>query len=381
MVRRDSYLPPRPEPPPPPDNRFNAGRNPNFLGPEYFKDQEQLTWAEGANQRWMSEHGIDPTYGGITGPLGPIPAGIGQQIQAAHDQAVWNARNRMAKESLRFAQGAAGLMTSYRAGGASALYAGVHSNLANIQMQRAQMLQPLDLLGDYRRDMLARAGSGGRTESVIGTVLQGVGAIASVAGYPYLGIPLSAAGGALQGVGQSKQNASFARAGASQQAVGGQPNMAMQATQAMQSMAGQYRMGQTQQGFSGNQPGQGGQAVPGLREKVFAEGGGVPGQAAPGQQSVSPQGQYQEPQAQNAQLRSMQQPGMGGMGGMGVVGSNGDFSPLAYAANGAATSVAPQHMQLAMSENLAGNLRDDPSWSIISMAIDRELAYRTVGVG
>ena len=50
----------------------------------------------------------------------------------------------------------------------------------------------------------------------------------------------------------------------------------------------------------------------------------------------------------------------------------------AYAANGMATSMAPESMQLAMSENMAHNVTQDPTWAMIGMAIDRELAMRAM---
>ena len=52
---------------------------------------------------------------------------------------------------------------------------------------------------------------------------------------------------------------------------------------------------------------------------------------------------------------------------------------VTYAAHAAATMPDPQGAQLAMQEHLAATVTDDPSWAILSMAIDKELAYRTVG--
>lgn len=358
----------------------------SIMGPEYFKDKEQLTWAEGANERWQSEHGLDPVTGDITGPLGPIPHGLGLQWQAIHDQAVWRARYRMGQEALRMSQAATGLMTSYRAGGGAALQANVYGQQAQIQLNRAQMHQPLDLLGDYRRDAMARAGRSGRTESTIGTALQGLGAVLSVIpGLNVVGLGLLAGGGALSGYGASRQAASIARAGGSGQMVSGgsgalggfqmlgmlgMMNRAAGATNATTTDPSAVTTPSTKPNFGSTTPtqvpSQPGQSFDTAYSKVDPQApvaGQQPGMMAgdqaqgPGQQAAGPGGMS--------------------MGGPPVVGVNGDFSPLAYAAHGAATTPVPEATQLAMSEHLAGQISDDPSWSMITMAIDRELSLRT----
>lgn len=370
------------------------------MGPEYFKDKEQLTWREGANQLWEAEHGIDPRTGDITGPAGPIPGGIGLKWQAVHDQMVWRARNRMAQDALRYAQGATGLMSSYRAGGGAAIQSNVYGNLANVQMNRAQMMQPMDLLGDYRRDQLARAGRSGRSESTIGMALQGLGAVLSVVpGLNVVGAALAVGGGALAGSGNARQAASIARAqgGGSTYGGGGGANggFNMQGVQQLGQAVGQQFAGSGSQAIGGpsnaelnNMVGQPGAFGPGQAAgsgPSVAPAPGIAGSTGPGTFFAESQGQGQA-QGQAMQPQGGQQSGgmSGGMKQMGpppVVGADGRFDPLAYAQHGAMTAMAPQHMQLALSENLASHIQDDPSWSILTMAFDSELAARTIARG
>jgi len=379
----------RPQPPQH-DNRFNAGNNPNLMGPDYFKDKDQLTWADNAQERYTQEHGIDLATGGITGPLGPIPAGIAQQWQAAHDQAVWNARNRMAKEAFRMGQGASGLLESYRAGGGTALQANTYGNLANLQMQRAQMMQPLDLLGDYRRDALARIGKAGRAESQWGAGLQGLGAIASIA-IPYvgpiIGAGLAAAGGIIGSQGAAKRQEAMATAGVAGQATGGagtQMNAFAAAANAAKGVAGAYNAPNVAPGQgAGTQYDEFGmpRLTPGERAtaaKDTAINDLNSGQTGTGNfiDGASAQGQGQGQQVGEGQGGPGQQKSMGMPA---LVGQDGMFDPTSYGANGMNTSPAAPVVHQALTQQMAERVSADPSWSIISMAWDRELALRTVG--
>lgn len=387
------------------EERFNAdvaatqsqasGLDPNraLQGSEYFKD-DGVTWKPGADRLWESEHGIDQKTGDITGPAGAIPAGVALKWQAIHDQAVWRARYRMAQDALRFQQGATGLLTSYRAGGGAALQAGVHQNLAQIQMNRAQMMQPLDLLGDYRRDQLARAGRSGRSESTIGTAIQGLGAVLSVIpGLNVVGAALAVGGGALAGHGNSRQAASFARAGGGGGAYGGQ----------QQGIGAPLQLGQMFGNAARNDigayaGGSGGPSNADLNESIGRPGAFGPTEPSPNAPKDPYGSSVYGPPASMAQAQLASGPGQGGQGGqpggmkqmaggpqMGIgaggmppVGVDGRFDANAYAANGMATSMAPESMQLAMSENMAHNVTQDPTWAMIGMAIDRELAMRAM---
>lgn len=356
------------------------GGGPGFMSSDYWQDNENLSWAEGASQRYNSEHSIDPRTGGITGPLGPIPAQVGLHWQAAHDQAVWNARNRMAQEAQRYALGATGLMTSYRAGGGAAIQANAYGNLANVQLQRAQMMQPLDLLGDYRRHQLAQAGRAGKDESLAGAGIQLAGAALSVA-FPGVGTAIGAAlmvgGGMLAGEGARKQNASFVRAGGGGSMVGGQGSQTQAFAQLAQAGNQIRQAGVDQPGV----PGQGGAPIPGFRDTELGISPGTPGGAAAPVTAGTPGGTAQAQMEPDAANKSMGPQGAAGSPQMAippVVGADGNFSPMSYAAHAAAASPIPFEMQAALSGSLAMQLASDPSWSIISMKIDRELMLRTL---
>lgn len=382
------------------DLQSNLDPNRQLMGQEYFKDEERLSWRDNANELWQSEHGIDPRTGGITGPMGPIPHGIALQWQAIHDQAVWNARNRMAQEAQRYSQGAIGLMSSYRAGGGAAIQSNVYGQAAGVQLQRAQMLQPLDLLGDYRRDALAQAGSAGRDEQTIGTALQVGGALLSlVPGLGVVGAAVAVGGGALSGYGASRQNAAAIRAGGGGSTYGGQQggigaplqmlNQGMQGGGAGgSSFAQQQQQNAAELNNYVGQPGAFGPGV-GPTGPNTAPAPGLSGSTGPGYgfgeggPSISPAGLAPEPG-----MKSMSPGGAGGpqqgIGGSSmapppVVGTDGRFDPLAYAQHGAAASPNPVGMQLAMSENMAYQIKQDPSWALITMSIDRELALRSYG--
>lgn len=365
--------------------------NRQLMGQEYFKDEEFLTWRDDASKLWESEHGIDPRTGAITGPMGQIPAGIALKWQGIHDQTVWNARNRMAQDALRYAQGATGLMSSYRAGGGAAIQSNVYGNLSNVRMNQAQMLQPMDLLADYRRDQIARAGSAGRTESTIGTALQGLGAVLSVVpGLNVVGAALAVGGGALAGYGNSRQNASMIRAGAGGQMYGGQQQGIGAPMSLMNRGGGQDGGGWNQQDTADlnritgdaetaglfKDSGQIGPPAPNKSDMVNISGmtgsGNFFGESAGAGQAMSAQ-------LQPDQQGSQKQVAGGQMAIPPVVGANGSFAPASYAQHAAATAMDPPSMQLALSEHIAGQISDDPSWSLITMKIDRELMLRTYG--
>lgn len=373
-------------------NPFAQNQSPEMHGEQYWKDQNELAWADDAEERYNREHGIDLATGGITGSLGLIPHSIAQQWQAAHDQAVWNARNRMGREALRMTQGAAGLMSSYRAGGSAALLSNVHGQMANMQMRRAEMMQPLDLLGDYRRELIHKAGSAGRSESAWGAGLAGLGAIASVA-IPYVGplvgAAMGAAGGYLGSEGVRKQNAAMAAATGAMGGGGGYYG-GVQAQGGFDVGAAAKGIGQgigALFGTGGQQQGQAPQGqAPGAPSGIDQSGknawgvpGGAQGQEAPGVQAQGAPGQQQGGEKSIGQ--GGQQQGQQGMGGMpGIVGQDGVFGPQAYAATGMGTSPAAPIAHRVLQMQMGERITQDPSWAMISMAWDRELQYRTTRV-
>lgn len=107
---------------------------------------------------------IDPVTGRYVGPSALPSADNALDFQAQHDRAIWDRQQRymdqaqgLLTDATRFQQGALGLLQSYRPGGSAALEAGIYDRVAGgIQaqaggaFQRAQMTQPLDLMGRYR---------------------------------------------------------------------------------------------------------------------------------------------------------------------------------------------------------------------------------------
>jgi len=146
-----------------------------FPGDPYY-DPNAPGWKPGAVDRWTGDHYIDPETGLLTGPYPLPPASVARGYQALHDRAIWERRQRymdQAQTTLRdataYQQGALGLLQSYRAGGSSAIEAGIYNQVAGGRraeaagyFQQAQMTQPLDLLGDLRREEGAKAA--GRAE-------------------------------------------------------------------------------------------------------------------------------------------------------------------------------------------------------------------------
>ena len=131
---------------------YGSPQDGGMMGQEYYKEGVQAgTWANDADARYRAEHSIDPNTGALSGPLGPVPAGSAALYQSAHEQALWASRQRTAANAVNYMRGALGLLTSYRPGGGAALQAGIHQNLSAAEFQRAEMMQPMDLSGDLRR--------------------------------------------------------------------------------------------------------------------------------------------------------------------------------------------------------------------------------------
>ena len=342
-------------------------------------------------QAYTAEHDFDPQTGGLRGPVPLPPAHLALLYQAQHDRAVWNRRYEMGRDALNMARGANRLLQSYRPGGSAAIEAGTYGQMANIQMGRAQMHQPLDLLADYRRDQIARSSSKGRKESTVGSVLQGVGALVSlIPGGQVAGAALMGVGAGVKSYGDSRtaEGAAQAQAGAntySPNAVSGQQQGAQAAQQGQPQPA--IPGGANPPGHQPGVPGEGAPAPqtpggpnpPGHQPGAPGQGtaqatlGGGPGMAPPGQP-----GQMSGPE--------MGQGGDGGQAGMGmvgpppVVGADRDFTIGAYAQHGAATTVVPDHMQAALSESMVDMIESDQVMMSMPYALDREMALRAGGI-
>ena len=114
------------------------------------------TWRAGADEDWSRDHYIDPNTGAIRsrfgGPVGAPPAATALQWQTAHEQAVWDIRNRLMQSAAKYGQGNLHLMQSFRPGGGATIEAGTYGQMAGIQLNRASMMEPMDYLADYRRE-------------------------------------------------------------------------------------------------------------------------------------------------------------------------------------------------------------------------------------
>lgn len=136
----------------------------NFAGNPYY-DPNAPGWRAGAVENWSRDHRVNPETGMLEGPYPLPPWQIAMGIQAQVDRATYRRREgymddaqRRLADATRFQQGALGLLSSYRAGGSSALESGIYNQVAGGMraeaaggFERAGMTQPLDVMGDYRR--------------------------------------------------------------------------------------------------------------------------------------------------------------------------------------------------------------------------------------
>lgn len=333
-----------------------------------------ITWNPGAAQTVQGRTSIDPNTGALVGPDSLIPHQLGLQYQAEHDRRVWDYRQRLMRDANSYGQGALGLMQSFRPGGGATLEAGQYNNLAQIQLNRAQLTTPMDLLGDYRRHTQAvaqqKANRAAERQMAVqvGVAIAGLGA-AAITG----GATLPAAIGAIGNV------------AAASMTPGGQANV--DANQGPQAIPGQ---GQPMPGIL--QPG-GDQSAPG--QAPGQAGGMAPGQApAVGTQGTSGQ-QAVQPGTQPGRKRVAGPPGGGGpggpggqggpqaagagggglnFGGGGGPGADGVFTPTAYATFGASQQNPVQRAIL--SSQLAQQLDDDPFYDSFSFAVNARFAQR-----
>lgn len=339
----------------------------SFPPPEYGgPGQGGWTWAPGANQRFIQENSFDPVTGAPRGPVALPPADVALQWQAEHDRRVWDYRQRLMRSASNFGRGGLGLLQSFRQGGSAAIEAGQYNTLAGIEMQRASMTQPLDLLGDYRRHEMAmnRQAANRQQERQIG--IQSAALIAQLVVGNYGGALASLGGvvGSALGIGQQP----LATPGMQPRQPGTQP-AGVQHPGGGTGPVPSYGIGQPGQlpqdkNFIGPPEAPTGQPLQ-------SQGSGE--QAPQPMKQVAPPGEQGQPQ-----------PGQGGQdtpgsipgGGMGAVGTDGNFTPVAYAANSALQSAQDPIQQLALGRSLAFALDEDPVWDALSFAIDKRMAER-----
>jgi hypothetical protein len=339
-------------------------------------------------QDWRSTHSIDPNTGDLIGTPGLIPGQYGLEFQLLHEQGRDRARQARMRSAANYARGALGLMQSFRPGGGATLEAGQYNALAQIEMNRAQMLQPLDLMGDYRRHESALASQRVNRAREVSTIVQ-IGALAVSA------LTGGAAGAALAGVGMAGA-ALFGGGGGGGGAAGSNPlgqgpyGPKVYPTSGATAGAVTGAQGGAATGVGGQQPLSGPQGAPQAGEgglaATLAQPYGGPG-AGVTKQKPQPGGAGQ-PQAGGAGGAPGQpgQPGQGGGGGFAPMGgaggpqpgADGNFLPVAYASAAAGGMVDPLQ-GVVMNLSLADRLESDPAWSQISFAVDQRLRLRVRG--
>lgn len=343
------------------------------------------TWGPDAANRFLAENPIDPTTGLPTGPgqYGLIPHEIALQYQAAHNTKIWELRQRMMRGGLAYGRGALNLQQSFRQGGGAAIEAGTYQGLMGGKFQQAAMTEPLDLLGDYRREQESQARMKSNRAAERQLAVQTIGTIGAIAA----GFATGGAGFALLPALTAGMNAYGAH----------QNRQAVEAS----ARAG-YDNGQTPRGPSGpggyNPQMPPGMSGPPMPPSGGAQGGPLPGtpggpigapppggpqglgasqsQLAPDQ----PQGGASSPGGQDQPVGS-QQGQAGGAGGVGMgspaVGADGNFTPVAYAMNGAATAQHPIQNALMMKQ-VADSVESDPFYPAFHAAVNARFAEMMV---
>lgn len=352
-------------------------------GSDYY-DFNAPGWIPGQQEQWVRDHPINQETGLVEGPYPLVPAQYARGYQAMSDRIIWQQRQRMMGQGIQYAQGALGLLQSYRPGGSAALESGQYNVLAGLQFDRAANTQPIDLMSDLRRHEAAAYGSSANRaqERNLGVQI-GAALINAVASYyapgaaPLITPLVNAGAGALMQTPQSYQNyqgdrynadsAESWRRGTQTDLTQGwtdgstQPDL----TQGWSSTGGE----DLTQGWSSpavNGPGQQQQQQNGTQQSVPAQI----------QQDVQP-GQAQPQQGQQRAMQGAQGEGgvdgMGGYVGAGMPGpSAGDFSNTAYAASASmAPSIAQNPMARVHMNNVVADLYErDPFYRTLGYAID-----------
>jgi len=338
------------------------------------------TWNDNAGDVFSQRNSFDPSTGAPVGPDPLPPHTIALQWQAEHDRRVWQYRQNLMRSAAGYGQGALGLLQSYRPGGSSAIEAGQYNTLANIQLSRAQLTQPLDLTGDYVREENRKARSQANRQAERQMAIQGAAAIASVAGAFFTGgATLAALPGIINGLSntytQSQQTQSqYNQQGGTQRSYQGSPQGGFGGD-----YVGSQAVGPNSPGVRPSGPSGPSATGPGAAPAAGGGGGGAGGAQ---QATLAPDqggsGMGGQPGGQGGPGDNSGSAGSGGSmaSGAGGVGSDGNFSPVAWAARAAMTEGYDPLHHLAMSRILADELESDPVWSSLSSGIDKRLAAR-----
>lgn len=352
-------------------NNYNQ-QDPNRPG--WTARDSGITWDPGAADLVQGRTRIDPTTGSLIGPDSLIPHQLGLQYQAEHDRRIFDYRQRLMADAQRYGEGALGLMQSFRPGGGAAIEAGQYNTLAQIQLNRAQLTQPMDLLGDYRRHEQAIARQKANRQAERSLAIQGTIAAASIAAAPFTGgLSLLALGGAA-GMAQQQQRVP----GGGQQTQHSAPPTAPGTMPAQPGVMGTPGGGGAAMGPASAG---GGQAPAGGAAQMGLEGGGgsggPPGASSGGMKRVagSPGGGGPgSPQGASAGGGAGFAGGGGGMGIGAGVGADGVFTPQAYAM--AAAGQQDPILDAMLMSQTADQVDDDPFYGNYSYAVNSRLAAR-----
>lgn len=366
---------------------------------DYF-DTNTATWRDNAASRWLDNASQDPNTGIWNGPTPLPPWSIARNVQAAHDRAIWQYRQRLMQQGIgrlragtQFAQGALGLLQSFRPGGSAALEANIYGqvgqmtqNEAGGYFQQAQQTQPLDYLGDLRRHESALAQQRANRANERYFIANIVTALASQSstgsgdsgGGLSNGLKVDSGGS----TSSSSGNGSSSSGGGSSLSAGleADPQQGQQQTLSAQMDPAAAPPIQTAPGPQPNQ-GQGQQGM-----------GGVSGQAETNQGSQfggpTMGGQAQGPLVgggaggQPGQMGAGAGVGVGAGAGMAAMpmaaGQSGDFSRTAYAAQAAGSPIAGMAdlPRISLSNFLSDLYENDPFWQTLPYALERRWAQR-----
>lgn len=327
------------------------------------------TWGPDAASRFAQNNQIDPNtgmfYPGQEGGL--VPWQVGLQYQALSDQGIWRSRQNMMRSGINYARGALGLLQSFRPGGGATIEAGQYNTLAGLEFNRAQMTQPLDLLGDYRREEMASARRQANRAQERQLAVQ-IAATAATAAFGGVGGIFAGAAGAMGAAAANRNNTQTPNNQAYPQ--GQQTQSAYQSPGAPMAGPSAYDPSVGPQGPM-SPMGAGGQT----QQSTL----GQEQQNSQAPKAATPQGQQQggEPGQEQGFRQGAGEQAVGAPGGVGTptVGANGDFTPVAYAAN-AAMQLPHPIQQLALSRAAASMIESDPFYATLTTAVNRRWAQR-----
>lgn len=353
----------------------------NNRGPQWRGREAHAAWAR---NNYIDERGQ------LQGDFQYVPHSLAQVYQGIHDVRTYNYRDQVMRDAVDMSRGAANLMSSYRPGGSAAQEAGIYQQTAALNMQRASMIQPMDLMGDYRRYVNERERQK-RETAFRQNLYMGIAAAAGSFFSPqYVSAAKSHfnkasdlyAGDQMGETGYSANTGGGQQGG--QQALGAQQGQqanastispqAMQALQSQQGQQGQQEAGGAVQGAltganagsayastlvqdQGNKSVQGGMAATGGQGYGYADGGG--GAGGGGGTGA----------------------GMGGGGGSfktggGIgyqPGADGDFTSNAYARR---ASMESPYLNTVVGEAAVSKYENDSFYSQLSAEIDYEMYLR-----